>query len=336
MKLAIFACSRRGCETARKAKAALCGAEDQCRCYAPEKYGEFLPVLPPYAQSTGPVFAWADALVFVGTADIAVRSIAPHVRDRRAGPAVVCVDELGKYAISLLSGHTANALTERLAAALGAVAVVTTAADISEKFSPDAWATRAGVTVTNRQAAEAVSAAILEGPVPLDCDFPLVGELPSGVVAGDKGPVGICVSWKRKTPFAETLLLAPPVLHLGLGCRRGTPADQFGEAVEAVLEENGIHPAAIKCAASIDLKQDEAGLLAFCESRGWPLAFYSAGELRAAEGEFTFSERVLRVTGVDNVCERAAMIGAQRLLVRKTIHSGVSIAVAAERWEARF
>ena len=248
------------------------------------------------------------------------------------------MDELGKFVIPLLSGHIggANALAEELARALNAVPVVTTATDVNGKFSVDAWAARQGLYISDMGAAKAVSAAILEGPVPLCCDFPIEGELPQGTAAGDSGQVGICISWEKKEPFARTLLLAPPVLHLGLGCRRGTPVEAVQAAVDGVLEARNIHPRAVKCAASIDLKRDEAGVLEFCARRGWPVSFYSAGELAALEGAFTPSERVLRVTGVDNVCERAAMMGARRLVVPKTACGGVTVALAEEDWTAKF
>ena len=278
------------------------------------------------------------AAVFVGAAGIAVRSIAPWVRDKRTDPAVLCVDELGRFVVPLLSGHIggANALALRLAEELGAVPVVTTATDVNGRFSVDAWAARQGLFLDSMKAAKAVSAAILEGPVPLCCDFPVEGELPPGVVRGDSGAVGVCVSWRRKAPFRETLLLVPPVLRLGLGCRRGIAAEAVRAAVEQVLDQHGIHPRAVKGAASIDLKRDEAGLLDCCAAQGWPLDFYSAGELAALEGDFTPSERVLRVTGVDNVCERAAAMGGGRLIVGKTVRGGVTVAVAEEGWTARF
>ena len=340
MKLAIFAYSRRGCGTALRVREGLCRPGDQCRCFAPAKYaGEgFEAVQSPCAQFTGPLFAWADALVFVGAAGIAVRSVAPYVRDKRTDPAVLSVDELGKFVIPLLSGHIggANALAEELARALNAVPVVTTATDINGKFSVDAWAAEQGLFLDGMAAAKAVSAAIREGPVPLCGDFPIEGGLPQGTAAGDNGQVGICISWEKKEPFARTLLLTPPVLHLGLGCRRGTPAEAVQAAVDGVLEARNIHPRAVKCAASIDLKRDEAGLLEFCARRGWPVSFYSAGELAALEGAFTPSERVLRVTGVDNVCERAAMMGARRLVVPKTACGGVTVALAEEDWTAKF
>ena len=340
MKLAIFAYSRQGCQTAQKIAAALASDADRCQCYAPAKYadGEFSPITPPCSSFTGPIFSWADTLIFVGAAGIAVRSIAPYVKDKRTDPAVLCVDELGKFVIPLLSGHIggANALAERLAAQLHATSVITTATDLHQKFSVDAWASAQGLAITSMHAAKLVSAAILEGPVPLDCDFPIPGGLPGGTVPGNTGSIGICISWRTKHPFAETLLLVPPVLHLGLGCRRGTPAEQIAKAVESVLTEHQIHPMAVKCAASIDLKRDEAGLLEYCAAQGWPISFYSAAELRRLEGDFTPSERVLRMTGVDNVCERSAMTGADRLLVPKTIRNGVTIAVALERWEVSF
>ena len=340
MKLAIFAYSRQGRETAGRVQTCLCVPGDEFRCYAPEKHagGEFLPILGPCTQFTAPVFAWADALVFVGAVGIAVRSIAPYVKDNRTDPAVLSVDELGRFVIPLLSGHIggANALAHRLAAALGAVPVVTTATDINHKFSVDDWAARNGLAITDMSIAKAVSAAILERTVPLCCDFPIAGALPPGTAAGTDGPLGVCISWRNRLPFPATLLLVPPVLHLGLGCRRGVSLEQVGAAVEQVLADHHIRREAVKCAASIDLKQNESGLLEYCAQQGWPLEFYSAQALAALEGNFTPSERVFRVTGVDNVCERAAMMGAVRLVVPKTALNGVTVAVAEERWEARF
>lgn len=340
MKLAIFAYSRQGRETAGRVQTCLCVPGDEFRCYAPEKHagGEFLPILGPCTQFTALVFAWADALVFVGAVGIAVRSIAPYVKDKRTDPAVLSVDELGRFVIPLLSGHIggANALAHRLAAALGAVPVVTTATDINHKFSVDDWAARNGLAITDMSIAKAVSAAILERTVPLCCDFPIAGALPPGTAAGTDGPLGVCISWRNRLPFPATLLLVPPVLHLGLGCRRGVSLEQVGAAVEQVLADHHIRREAVKCAASIDLKQNESGLLEYCAQQGWPLEFYSAQALAALEGNFTPSERVFRVTGVDNVCERAAMMGAVRLVVPKTALNGVTVAVAEERWEARF
>ena len=146
MKLAVFAFSRRGRDTARRCLAALAGPRDEYRAYASESWaGEgFSPIRPPLADFTAPVFAWADAMVFVGACGIAVRAIAPHVRDKGTDPAVLAVDELGQFVIPLLSGHIggANRLAVRLAEAVGATAVVTTATDVNRRFSVDEWSAR--------------------------------------------------------------------------------------------------------------------------------------------------------------------------------------------------
>ena len=127
----------------------------------------------------------------------------------------------------------------------------------------------------------------------------------------------------------EALQLVPRVLTLGIGCRRGTGADTLAAAFDAFCTERGICPKAIESATSIDLKQDESGLLAFCESHGWPLRFYSAEELRGAPGDFTASAFVEATTGVDNVCERSAVLASGgRLIEKKYARNGVTFALA--------
>lgn len=338
MKVAVFAYSRQGCKTARKVMGYFSG--DEVRAYTMERFEEpgFDAIERPSKPFYEPIFAWADAMVFVGSVGIAVREIAPFVRSKLTDPAVVSMDELGHYVIPLLSGHIggANDLALSLAEVVEGTPVITTATDINKKFSVDAWAARKGLAITNLSIAKSVSAEILERPVPVKSDFPIVTELPNGVVAADSGNIGIYISCSKEKPFEETLLLVPPVLHLGIGCRRGTPVEKFREAVDSVLKEYNIHPKAIKQVTSIDIKSNEEGLLEFCKERNLPAVFYTAEQLWEVPGEFTPSQCVLRFTGVDNVCERSSMIGAEKLLVKKTIRNGVTVAIAAEAWEVSF
>jgi cobalt-precorrin 5A hydrolase len=313
---------------------------DEVRAYTMERFEEpdFGAIERPSKPFYEPIFAWSDAMVFVGAVGIAVREIAPFIRSKLTDPAVVSMDELGHYVIPLLSGHIggANDLALSLAEVVEGTPVVTTATDINKKFSVDAWAARKGLAITNLSIAKSVSAEILERPVPVKSDFPVVTELPNGVVAAEEGKIGIYISCSKEKPFEETLLLVPPVLHLGIGCRRGTPVEKFREAVDSVLKEYNIHPKAIKQVTSIDIKSNEEGLLEFCKERNLPAVFYTAEQLWEVPGEFTPSQCVLRFTGVDNVCERSSMIGAEKLLVKKTIRNGVTVAIAAEAWEVSF
>ncbi len=338
MKLAVFAYSRRGCALARRVLAALPEAKGECFTLSRFEEAGFQSIPQPSQPFYGALFREKDALVYVGAAGIAVRCIAPHVRSKKTDPAVLCLDELGTWVIPLLSGHIggANALAGKLAEALGAKCVLTTATDVNHRFSVDTWAAENGYAISSMAAAKAVSASILEGDVPFLSDLPVVGEPAPGLTPGDRGSIGIYIGWAKKEPFDTTLRLVPRVLHLGIGCRRGTGEEAVRTAVEETLAASDIDPAAIRCAASIDLKKDEAGLLAFCEHRGWPISFHTAEELKAVPGEFTPSAFVTKVTGVDNVCERAAMLGADRLIRNKTAVNGVTVALAAEKTEVRF
>lgn len=338
MKLAVFAFTRRGCDTARRAKEAL--DWDECRMFTMAKFGQpdFEPYQPPLTAFTQPIFQWADLIVFVGSTGMAVRAIAPWVQDKKTDPGVIVVDEAGHFAISLLSGHIggANLETRILAQRLGAQSVITTATDINGKFSVDDWAARNGLVIGSMSAAKAVAAAILEGDVPLLCDFPIIGELPSGVVLGNSGKVGIYIGYRRVHPFDVTLQLIPKVLQLGLGCRRGTSEAAIEAAVQTVLGNAGIPMDAVVSAASIDLKANEEGLLSFCAHHALPVQFYSAQTLAAVPGDFPASGFVASVTGVDNVCQRSAMLGAEKCIIEKTAMDGVTVAVAQKKWEAVF
>ena len=320
MKLALFCYSRQGRDTACRVLEAF--PDWEVRKFAPERYAEdgFQALKRPPRPFYGELFPWADAMVFVGACGIAVREIAPHVRSKATDPAVVSLDDRGQYVIPLLC----------------ATPVVTTATDIHHRFSVDDWAARQGWAISSLAAAKAYSAAILERDLPLVSDFPILTELPNGTYIGDTGDLGLSLSWYKKGPFGKTLRLIPRTLHLGLGCRRGTSREAIREAVRAVLDREGIDPRAIGRAASIDLKKDEAGLLEYCEELRIVPDFYTAEELRAVPGEFTASPLVERVTGVDNVCERAALLGADTLIVKKQAAGGVTVALAAENTEVRF
>lgn len=338
MKAAIFAYSRKGCATAEKIAACFEGWE--LRLFAPARLeAENFALIPKSGRDFyGEQFAWADAMIFVGSCGIAVREIAPHVRDKCTDPAVVSVDELAAFVVPLLSGHIggANELARKLAAYMNATPVITTATDINGRFSVDAWASRKGFVIGNIKTAKKISAAVLEKDVPLFSEFPISSSLPDGIVMRDSGEEGIYVGVKQEKPFNETLQIIPPVLHLGVGCRKGTSADMIRKTVTCVLEENRIDKRAIRQVASIKLKSSEQGLLEFCRENRWPVLFYSGQELLSVEGDFTVSEFVRSVTGVENVCERSAMVGADRLLVRKTAGNGVTVAIAIEKLEVDF
>lgn len=336
MKLAVFAFTRAGCEMARKAALAL--SPEECRLFAPEKFGQndFEGYAPPLAEFVGRQFSWADTLLFIGSTGMAVRGIAPWVQSKQHDPAVLVMDEGGQFVISLLSGHIGggNRLCRMLSERLDATAVITTATDVNRKFSVDEWASGQGLAIDGMKEAKLVSAAILEGDIPLCSDYPLSSPLPSGVKLGSEGKIGIYIGWRDISPFDTTLRLIPKCLNLGIGCRRGTTEEKIAEIVGKVL--GSIPLEAVLKVVSIDLKQDEPGLLAFCQRRGLPVRFYSPEELNRVPGDFPASERVKQIAGVDNVCQRAAMADGKKCIIEKTAMDGVTVALAETEWEAVF
>ena len=149
---------------------------------------------------------------------------------------------------------------------------------------------------------------------------------PEGLTAGP-AELGVWITDRTgEGPFPRTLRLVPRSLILGIGCRRGTPEAAIAAAADAALA--GLAPEAVAGVATIDLKKDESGLLAFCARRGLPLTTYSAEALAAVEGDFTPSAFVRGITGVDNVCERAAAAAGGRIIVPKQANNGVTAAVA--------
>ena len=261
---------------------------------------------------------------------IAVRAIAPHCQSKATDPAVVVLDECGRFAVPLLSGHLggANDLACRLAAACGAVPVITTATDANGLFAVDEWAKKQNCAVWETPRIKFVSGALLAGKtVRYASPWAIAGTPPAGVAEAEE-PSGADFALTM-TPQGNALHLIPRIGVLGVGCKRGTTAVQLEAAFAAFCADTNLAPVGITAAASIDLKQNEPGLLELCRSHGWPVSFYSAAQLRAVPGAFSASRFVQGVTGVDNVCERAAVLASGgTLLLPKYAHTGVTFAAA--------
>ena len=121
---------------------------------------------------------------------------------------------------------------------------------------------------------------------------------------------------------------------IGIGCKKNTDTKKLKRFLNETLAEAGIPADAIYRAASIDIKAGEPAIKAAADMLGAPFYVYSAEQLKSIEGDFTGSDFVKSVTGVDSVCERSAAVacdGAYRLVVRKTACDGMTIAVAERR-----
>lgn len=299
------------------------------------------------SEAVGEFFGCADLIVFFTAMGIAVRSVAPFIEHKSVDPAVVVVDECGRYSVSMLSGHHggANQYAREIAELIGAEPVITTATDSEGKFAVDEFARVNNLEVTDWEMAKRISAEILSGgeialfdeaqnllAVSEDGRMYAIGnnEL-SGIGTGhteekytrekpESLRYGIIISNKisnkksnKKSSDNEycacenLLQLIPKNIYLGIGCKKGTDSIKIQTAVEKALERANISRKAVAKAASINLKADEPGILEFCERNEIEFVTFSADELLKVEGSVSGSSFVQQVTGVDNVCERSAL-----------------------------
>lgn len=348
MKAKIFCYSLKGKETALKAAEIIKKEYDaDIELYAPERMADetFCPIPRPSGDFYGGHFRNCDLFLSVGSVGICVRHIAPYIKSKVTDPAVIVTDELGMHVIPVLSGHIggANGMTKVLSEGLGGEAVITTATDINGRFAVDEWAAKNGMKISSMKMAKDFAAAILERDLPLKCDLPVKGDYPPGTRAisleelpFEEGTIGLYIGWTDLEPFPKTLRLVPKCVNLGIGCRRGTSMEAIKEAVDHALKENNIDSASIAGIASVDLKKDEAGLLEYAEKLGIEPKFYTTDELNSLQGWFTPSDFVKNITGVENVCERSAMMGSERILFRKTSLDGVTVAAGLKNQEVSF
>lgn len=325
MNLAYLAFSETGYELATRLSQALGGKA--YRSGQPDEHGAPVDL----KEWTRMRFAQCDGLIYVGALGIAVRAIAPFVRDKASDPAVVVIDERALHVIPVLSGHLggANDLARKIAQVTQSDPVITTATDINGIFAVDEWSKHQNCALLEPKKIVGISGRLLAGAqAAVFSPWSISGTTPEHLfITEDASKADIVLDIHR---HSSGLHLVPRICTLGIGCRKGTAADTIEMQFQEFIEKANIYPESICQVATIDLKKDESGLIAFCEKHDWPLITYTSQELRSVEGTFTASEFVSSVTGVDNVCERSAVLASGgSILKEKTAGNGVTLALAA-------
>ncbi|MDO4711531.1 MAG: cobalamin biosynthesis protein [Peptostreptococcaceae bacterium] len=314
--------------------------------------------------------AWhsADAILFIGATGIAVRGIAKYIVKKDKDPAVIVSDELGRFVIPLLSGHIggANALAKKIADDLGSTLVLTTATDINNKLAIDSWAVEKGFEIADTKGIAPVASAILEDRkvaliAPKKEGAELMQKYPHFVLyeMADDADVEAIREQLERSKGLPTVLISPFVidgkfLHIvpkkffvGMGARRGKDSGEFIDFYHEMLSKYHIHPKSVHSINSIDLKADEQAFHdLYAEEKSDTrigLEFFAGEELQKAEHftshHFAPSKLVSSVTGVDNVCERAAVMGMvktlgensrAKMVVGKTKKDGMTFSVAVD------
>jgi cobalt-precorrin 5A hydrolase len=358
---AIYAITRHGIDIAKRLSSALPGADiyvsEKLSALAPEGA---LPLPLPLGPVLSDTFGLYGCHVFVISVGAVVRMIAPVLRNKKIDPAVVCVDDAARFSICMLSGHVGrgNTFAERVASALGAQAVITTASDAIGTLTVDILGREQGWTLDDpdRNVTRGCAAVVNTQPVLFAQEtgepdwWPQDKQLPEGVrfttslegvdprrfeillVASDR-------DLKKSHPehWANAVIYRPKSLILGLGCDRGIAVDMVERGVEQVLEQHGLSAKSVKAIATVTKKSDEPAFLELCARRQWPLHVFTPEELDTVAGIENPSETVQKFIGTRGVCEPAALkaSGAANLLVPKQIYTepvaGRSMTIAVAR-----
>ena len=277
--------------------------------------------------------AWqeCDAIVLFLAVGAAARLAAPLLEDKHRDPGVVCVDDAARFAVALVGGHGggANPLAARVADALGATPVATTASDVTNIPALDSLGAQLGFVVEEDSDLAAVGAALVSGePVSLvsDIRWPL-GPLPENAVrAEDPEPPLILISDRTVDVPRPAVVYRPPSLVVGVGCSRGAAAGEILGLLDRSLEGAGLSKKSVASLASVEAKSDEAGLLEAAGELGVPLRFFAAGELSGLEAPNP-SPVVEAAVGTPSVAEASVLASGAELVVEKRKSGMATVAV---------
>jgi cobalt-precorrin 5A hydrolase len=358
---AVYAITRHGIDIAKRLSPALPG----CDVFVSEKLfagapDGAIPLRLPLGPMLADSFCRYNCHVFIISVGAVVRMIAPLLRNKKVDPAVVCVDDAFRFAICVLSGHVGrgNTFTERVASALDAQSVITTASDAIGTLTVDILGREQGWTLDDpdRNVTRGCAAVVNAQPTMFvqqagEPDWwPLEKPLPEGVsfstdletVNPEKFEILLIASdrdLKASHPrhWHNAVVYRPKSLVLGLGCDRGIDSDLVERGVECVLSQHGLSAKSVKTIATVTKKSDETAFLELSAKRGWPMQVYTAEELDAVAGIENPSETVHRYVGTRGVAEPAALkaSGGAKLLVPKQIYTepgaGRSMTIAVAR-----
>lgn len=316
-----------------------------------------------FKESLRAGFGRYDSLVCIMATGIVVRILAPLIVHKTSDPAVVVLDQKGKYAISLLSGHLggANDLAREMAAISGGEAVITTATDVAGELSFDTFAKKHDMAIENIGQLKHISGALLSGKkVNVFTDKNAAELYPELAAEQKRGMIAILplseffktytiesnipavvideklfVSNSTVPQAAPVLYLRPRTICAGIGCKRNMEQKPIEEALLQTLKEEGIHPLSLKCIATIPLKSDEPGIIGTAANLNVPLQIIPTEEIEnldISQLGIQTSEFVASQTGVLSVSTACSYLasGKGTILRDKAKYKGITIALSKE------
>ena len=310
MNIAVFSVTENGRQLSVRIAEAL-GAEHRVSRYCFHKHtDDNAAVFWNMGSMVGRLFERSDAFIFVCACGIAVRAAAPYLGTKPDDPAIIVMDDGGRFVIPVLSGHIggANHIAELLADSLGVTAVITSSEDDAGSFSMESFAAANDLIICDIKAAKEISAAVLhDEKIGFFSNYKHSG-LPEELTEFGICRTGICIDTNTDLkPFDVTVNLVPKNIVLGISCKNDTSAEALENAVTSALDGIGIKR--IICIAAVD---EVPELSSFCEKLGIPMKKYESAEL----------------DGVEAKCEQMVLKSGGKLIIKEKEFDGISIAAA--------
>ena len=337
MKIAIISVSKKGQELAFDLKNKLDSDSTIIKCDLYHKnVKKCFPIL----------FYEYDAIIAVMASGILIRSIAPLVESKVTDPAVINIDDNGKFVISALSGHLggANELAGKVAGLIDATPVITTSTDVNKKLGIDVLAKDLYLSIDNTKEILHFNKAILEGreislTVNPDMNFDYLFDYLNNVTL----EIDVSIEYSPKVNTDEIhvsfddheMTLKERKIVVGIGCRRGKECRFIYDGLKKSLDDLKILHSRVNLLASAEIKKDEKGILELSKKLNIPVEFVEIDKLKLFESsDVSKSEFVYSKFGIYGVCEPSALIMAgfdSELIYKKTSYEGVTIAVAISK-----
>ena len=275
---------------------------------------------------------------------ILIRSIASLIESKVSDPAVLNIDDNGKFVISSLSGHLggANELTNKIAGLIGATPVITTSTDVNKKLGIDVLARDLYLSIDDTKEILFFNKSILEGreisiTINPNKNFNYLFEY----LNNNTLEINVSIYYSSKINTDEIhvtldehkIILREKKIVVGIGCRRGKECKYIYEGLKKSLNDLNMLSSRVNMLSSAEIKKDEKGILELSEKLDIPVNFVSLDKLKLFQSnDVSKSDFVYSKFGIYGVCEPSALIMAgfdSKLIYKKTSYDGVTISIAA-------
>ncbi len=317
--------------------------------FAPEKFSNGNNTITWYSEPTSEkiveLFKNNDGLVCLFSLGAVIRLIAKHLKDKKTDPAVIVIDDKTNFVISVLSGHIggANELTQEIAEKIGALPVITTAADVNKTIAVDLVGREFNWKIDDDSTVTKISAHMVNREsIGI---FQEVGnkkwfkELPKNVTVYDniedlkksnsKSHLIISDKIINDDLAKESVIYRPPSLVIGIGLHWDTSKETIKEGIEHCLKKFKLSSKSIAKLVSIKKPEDVQGLINIGKEMGIPVEYVNREDLAEITAPNP-SDTVKAFEGTASVSEAAAIkiSGGELIVEKQKFPPNLTIAIA--------